>query len=145
MSLDARLQELEARRAKARAMGGEKKLANRRAKGLLDARERIDRLVDPGTFLESGLHATSIFANDAERSAADGKIAGYGKVGGRDVALVSNDFTVMGASSSAINGRKIGQMKRVATQRGLPLIFFGESSGARMPDTMGARGMGSML
>jgi methylmalonyl-CoA decarboxylase subunit alpha len=145
MSLDARLQELEARRAKARAMGGEKKLAARREKGLLNARERIERLVDPGTFLESGLHATSIFPQDAERSPADGKIAGYGKIDGRDVALVSNDFTVMGASSSAINGRKIGQMKRVATQRGLPLVFFGESSGARMPDTMGARGMGSML
>lgn len=145
MSLDARLQELEARRAKARAMGGEKKLAERRARGLLNARARVQHLVDPGTFLESGLHATSIFPQDAERSPADGKIAGYGRIGGREVALVSNDFTVMGASSSAINGRKIGQMKRVATQRGLPLVFLGESSGARMPDTMGARGMGSML
>lgn len=145
MSLDARLQDLEARRAKARAMGGEKKLGERRTKGHLNARERIERLVDPATFIESGLHATSVFPQDGERTPADGKIAGYGRVSGREVALVSNDFTVMGASSSATNGKKIAQMKRVATQRGLPLIFFGESSGARMPDTMGARGMGTML
>ena len=64
---------------------------------------------------------------------------------GRQVAAVSNDFTVMGASSGATNGRKIAHMKRVATQRGMPLVFLGESSGARMPDHMGSRGMGTLL
>jgi methylmalonyl-CoA decarboxylase subunit alpha len=59
--------------------------------------------------------------------------------------VVSNDFTVMGASSGATNGRKIAHMKRVATQRGVPLVFIGESSGARMPDHMGSRGMGTLL
>jgi acetyl-CoA carboxylase carboxyltransferase component len=137
--------EYERRRARALAMGGEKKLALRREQGILDARERIDRLVDPGSFLESGLFATSVVPADRERSPADGKVAGYAKIDGRQVAVVSNDFTVMGASSSATNGKKIGQMKRVATQRGLPIVFLGESSGARMPDTMGARGMGTML
>ena len=63
----------------------------------------------------------------------------------REVAVVSNDFTVFGASSGATNGRKIGHMKRVATSRGLPMVFLGESSGARMPDHMGARGMGALL
>lgn len=127
------------------AMGGEAKLAERKAAGLLNARERIDQLVDPGSFLESGMLATSVIESAREKSPADGKIVGYARVAGREVAVVSNDFTVMGASSSATNGKKIGHMKRTATARGLPLIFLGESSGARMPDTMGARGMGTML
>ena len=100
----------------------------------------------PGTFIESGLFATSAQpAPTATKSPGDGKIAGFGKIDGRDVAVVSNDFTVMGASSGATNGRKIAHMKRVATQRGMPLVFLGESSGARMPDHMGSRGMGSLL
>ena len=135
----------EQRRARALAMGGEKKLAQRREQGLLNARERIDRLVDDGSFLESGLFATSVVEADRPRTPGDGKVVGYAKIDGRHVAVISNDFTVMGASSSATNGKKIGQMKRVATQRGMPMVFLGESSGARMPDTMGARGMGTML
>ncbi|HEY2020936.1 acyl-CoA carboxylase subunit beta [Paraburkholderia sp.] len=138
--------EFERRRAAALAMGGPAKLEKRRAQGMLNARERIDRLVDENSFIESGLFATSSVSEaDRSRTPADGKVVGYARVNGREVAVVSNDFTVLGASSSATNGKKIAQMKRVATQRGLPLIFLGESSGARMPDTMGARGMGSTL
>ena len=133
------------RLAKALAMGGDKKLQERRAAGMLDARERIARLVDPGSFLESGVFATSVLEAARDRSPTDGKVVGYAKISGRDVAIVSNDFTVMGASSSANNGKKIAHMKRNATARGLPMVFLGESSGARMPDTMGARGMGTML
>ncbi|MGH8801467.1 MAG: acyl-CoA carboxylase subunit beta, partial [Casimicrobiaceae bacterium] len=76
---------------------------------------------------------------------ADGKITGFGKIRGREAAAVSNDFTVKGASSSATNMKKIGHLKRTAVARGIPLVFLGESSGARLPDTMGARGMGSLL
>jgi acetyl-CoA carboxylase carboxyltransferase component len=137
---------LELRQRKALAMGGPERLARRRAKGMLDARARLDHLLDPGSFIESGLLGTSASRlEDRDRSPADGKIAGYGRIAGREVAVVSNDFTVMGASSSATNGRKIAHMKRVATTRGLPLVFLGESSGARMPDHMGARGMGALL
>ncbi len=82
---------------------------------------------------------------DRDKSPCDGKVAGFGKIDGREVAVVSNDFTVFGASSGATNGRKIAHMKRVATQRGMPLVFLGESSGARMPDHMGSRGMGTLL
>ena len=136
----------ETRRAKALAMGGAEKLARRKAAGILNARERIDALVDAGTFMESGLFgASATRAEDREKSAADGKIAGFGKIDGRECAVIANDFTVMGASSSATNGRKIAHMKRVATSRGLPMVFLGESSGARMPDHMGSRGMGSLL
>ncbi len=142
----ARLEEEFARReAAATRMGGPDRLARRTAANLLNARERLDRLFDPGSYIESGLFATSANPPDREKSPGDGKIAGFGRIAGREVAAVSNDFTVLGASSGATNGRKIAHMKRVATQRGLPLVFLGESSGARMPDHMGSRGMGSLL
>ena len=145
MPNESLLSEYARRRSQVFAMGGPEKLEKRRASGTLDARVRIERLLDPDSFVESGLFATSAFPADRERTPADGKITGYGRIDGRQVAIVSNDFTVLGASSSATNGRKIAQMKRVATQRGLPMIFLGELSGARMPDTMGSRGMGMML
>ncbi len=130
--------EFEKRRAKALAMGGERKLAQRKAQGILNARERIERLADPDTFLEEGLFAVSARPEARENSPADGKITGYAKVDGREVAIVSNDFTVMGASSSEVNTSKVGHVKKVATARGLPMVFLGESTGARMPDVMGA-------
>ncbi len=133
------------RQAAALAMGGPAKLARRAAPGILDARARIDRLFDPGTFLETGLFSTSANPADREKSPSDGKIAGFGKIEGREAAVVSNDFTVMGASSGATNGRKIAHVRKVATDRGMPIVFLGESSGARMPDHMGSRGMGSLL
>lgn len=140
------MQDYETRLAKALAMGGPEKLARRKAAGVLNARERVAYLCDPGTFIESGLFATSSSnPADRERSPADGKIAGFGKVDGRETAVIANDFTVMGASSSSTNGRKIAHLKRVATQRGLPMVFLGESSGARLPDHMGSRGMGTLL
>ncbi|MCC7041502.1 MAG: methylmalonyl-CoA carboxyltransferase [Burkholderiales bacterium] len=137
--------EFTAREARALAMGGAKKLATRNANGVLDARARLDRLFDPGTYIESGLFSTSAHPGDRDKSPCDGKIAGFGRIAGRMTAAVSNDFTVMGASSGATNGRKIAHMKRVATERGMPLVFLGESSGARMPDHMGSRGMGALL
>ncbi len=145
MGIEERMQEYEQRRMEAIAMGGSEKLARRRADGLMNARERVDYLLDPGSFLESGLFGVSSF-NPADRDTtpADGKISGYARLNGREIALLANDFTVKGASSSVTNGRKIAHMKQVATQRGLPMVFLGESSGARMPDVMGARGMSSM-
>ena len=95
--------ELERRRARALAMGGQPKLAARRKEGHLNARERLDVLLDPGSFLESGLLAAGIRPEVREKTPADGKIAGFGRIDGRPVAIVSNDFTVLGASSSAIN------------------------------------------
>ncbi len=138
MPFEKELAEFEARRARAQVMGGEKKLAARKAEGVLNARERITYLADEGTFLESGLFAVSARPEARDKSPADGKIAGYAKIDGREVAVVSNDFTVMGASSSEVNTSKVGHVKKVATGRGLPMVFLGESTGARMPDVMGA-------
>lgn len=144
--VDAVLLEYEARRSRATAMGGPEKLAKRKTAGILNARERIAHLCDTGSFIESGLFGTSSSnPADRDRTPADGKIAGFGRLDGREVAIAANDFTVMGASSSATNGRKLGHLKRVATQRGLPMVFLGESSGARMPDHMGSRGMATLL
>jgi len=145
MAHDDLLKDLEQRRVKALAMGGPDKLARRRAAGVLNARERLACLFDKDTFIESGLFGTSVLPEARDKSPGDGKITGYGKICGREAACVANDFTVMGASSAATNMKKIGQMKRTAVSRGMPLVFLGESSGARLPDNMGARGMGSLL
>ncbi len=135
-------QDYEERIEKAMAMGSPKALARRKEAGVLNARERIDYLLDEGSFRESGRFAVSARREDRGRTPADGKVAGFGKLDGRMIGLVSNDFTVMGAGSSGVNGRKIGHIKKVATERGLPMVFLGESTGARMPDVMGAGGMG---
>lgn len=140
MAHEDKIAELERRRAKALAMGGERKLEARRNAGVLNARERLDYLLDDGSFLEAGLHAYSIRPETREKSPADGKIAGYGKINGRPAALVANDFTVMGASSSQVNMKKMGHMKKTARERRMPLVLLGESSGGRMPDRMGASG-----
>lgn len=145
MSYDDLYREHERRRERALAMGGEAKLERRRNAGLLNARERIDYLLDADSFLESGMFATSARPEDRETTPGDGKLSGYGRIDGREVVLVANDFTVKGASSAATNMKKIAQMQRTATERGLPLIFLGESSGARIPDNMGALGMGNLL
>jgi len=140
MSFDDLARDHAERRAQALGMGGAEKLAQRRATGALNARTRLDALLDPGSFVESGLFARSIRPEMRDRSPADAKVAGFGTIASRPVAVVSNDFTVLGASSSAINGKKIRHVKRAATKGGMPLIFLGESAGARMPDRMGASG-----
>lgn len=140
MPFEDLLREFQQRKEKALAMGGSDKLAKRKAQGLLNARERLDYLLDPGTMQEIGLFATSSRPEVREKTPADAKLTVFGKIYGRNVAVVSNDLTVMGASSAVTNGKKIKFMKQVSSRRGLPLIFLGESSGARMPDRMGALG-----
>jgi acetyl-CoA carboxylase carboxyltransferase component len=137
--------EYETRREAALGMGGKAKLDRRRNAGILNARERLDYLIDKGSFLESGLFATSAKPEDRDDTPGDGKLCGYGRIDGRDAVVIANDFTVKGASSAATNMKKIGQMQRTATERGLPMVFLGESSGARIPDKMGALGMGNLL
>lgn len=143
MSLDQLRTELIAEQQAALEMGGKKKLDQRREEGVLNARERINVLVDPGSFWELGALARSIRPEARPRTPADGKVTGFARIDGREIAVVSNDFTVMGASSSTINGRKIAHIKEVATERGKPIVWLGESTGARMPDVMGASAIGA--
>src|SRR2546423_8954354 len=140
MAFDDLLKEFQKKTAEALAMGGAEKLAKRKAEGVLNARERIDYLIDTGSFIESGLFARSVRPEVKHKTPADGKVAGFARVDGREVALVANDFTVLGASSAVINMKKIKHVKQVASKRGVPLVLLGESSGARMPDRMGAAG-----
>ena len=96
--------ELAQKRARAQAMGGPAKLAARREQGLLNARERIAKLCDPGSFSEIGEFAVSTRTEDAERTPADGIVTGYGAVDGRDIAVASFDLTTLGASSASAPG-----------------------------------------
>jgi len=140
MAFEELLADYAAKRDRALGMGGPDKLARRRAEGNLNARERLDLLLDPGSFHELGLFARGIRPEVADRTPADGKLGGFGTVAGRPVAVMSNDFTVLGASSSAINGKKMRHVKEIAARQGMPIVFLGESSGARIPDRMGAAG-----
>ena len=140
MAFEKLIEEFQQRTAEVLAMGGPEKLAKRKAEGHLNARERIDYLLDKDSFLESGRFARSNRPEVKHKTPADGKVAGFGRINGREVALVSNDFTVLGASSAVINMKKIKHVKQTAAKRGMPLVLLGESSGARMPDRMGAAG-----
>ena len=89
MAFEALLAEYEARRAKALAGGGADKYAKRTAKGILNARERIAHLVDADSFMESGLFGSSgVYPEQADETQTDGKLAGFAKIDGRDVAVV---------------------------------------------------------
>ena len=140
MAFDTLLDEHRRKTEEALAMGGAEKLAKRKADGVLNARERIDYLVDKDSFIESGRFARSNRAEVKHKTPADGKVAGFSRIAGREIALVSNDFTVLGASSAVINMKKIKHVKQAAAKRGMPLVLLGESSGARMPDRMGSAG-----
>lgn len=144
MSFESILDDYDKRRKKALAMGGPERVAKIKARGSLDARERIDHLFDKDTFIESGLFATSFMPAAKDSTPADGKICGYGRIDGREAAVVSHDLSVKGASSSLINVKKMRHMRETAVKNGMPLVLFNESSGARIPDTMGAEGTGAL-
>lgn len=142
MSHRNKMHQFEVKKAHQLKMGGDKKIEARRAAGKLNARERIDYLFDPGSFQEMGLFTHSYVPDAADRTPGDGKLIGHGSVNGRPAGVVANDMTVMGASSSGTNIKKIEYMKDWSCRKGFPLFFLAESTGARMPDSMGAFGMG---
>ncbi|MCP4023433.1 MAG: carboxyl transferase [Desulfobacteraceae bacterium] len=127
----------------AMGMGKKESIQRQHAKGRYTARERIDHLLDPGTFFEVGMFAHSDMPGMEENSPCDSKITGFGKISNRRVAVLANDFTVMAATSSRIAGRKEGELKQYATCKGIPIIYLGEAGGARMPDIMGSKGLSS--
>jgi len=143
MPFEKELEDLKQRRSKARQMGGPEKIQKQHDRGKLTARERIDRLLDPDSFMEIGMLNHSDVPGMDKKTPADSKVAGYGKIDGRRVALISNDFTVLAATSSRIAGRKEGELKALAANRGYPIIYLGEAGGARMPDIMGSAGLAS--
>lgn len=143
MAFEKELQELNRRRQRALEMGGLDRVARQHALGRLTARERIERLLDPGSFLEVGMLDHSDVPGMEDRTPADSKVGGFGRIQGRRVVVAANDFTVLAATSSRVAGRKEGELKLAARRKGFPLIYLGEAGGARMPDIMGSRGLAS--
>ncbi len=135
------LKELEARRAVARAGGGEKRVAAQHAKGKLTARERIDLLLDDGSFEEFDMfvaHRSTDFGMDEVHYPGDGVVTGWGTVNGRMVYVFAQDFTVLGGSVSETHAAKICKIMDMAVQNGAPVIGINDSGGARIQEGVGS-------
>ncbi|MEA2208638.1 MAG: methylmalonyl-CoA decarboxylase subunit alpha [Solirubrobacteraceae bacterium] len=125
-------------------MGGEERIAALHDRGRLTAREHIEALVDDGTFREIGTFARSERAEDRDVTPGDGKVVGRATVDGRGVALVADDVTVKRASTSNVGARKVRRVYDLAMRDGVPLVHFGETGGARIPDIMGSEAFSMM-
>jgi len=117
--------------------GGEKRIESQHKKGKLTARERIQLLIDEGTFEEIGMfvaHRSKDFGMEKEIYLGDGVVTGYGKINGRLVYVFSQDFTVFGGSLSETHAEKICKIMDLALQNGAPLIGLNDSGGARIQE-----------
>ena len=131
------LSELEQRRAAARLGGGQRRIEAQHKKGKLTARERIELLLDEGSFEEFDMfkaHRCVEFGMEAEKPAGDGVITGWGTVNGRMVYVFSQDFTVFGGSLSETHAEKICKIMDMAMQNGAPVIGMNDSGGARIQE-----------
>jgi len=135
--------QLETRRAEARAGGGERRIAAQHEKGKLTARERLDVLLDEGSFEEYGIYKTHRcvdFGMADNVIAGDGVVTGWGTISGRPVYVFSQDFTVFGGSLSETHAEKICQVMDLAVQNGVPLIGLNDSGGARIQEGVASLG-----
>src|SRR3954463_10896510 len=140
------VEDLLERRAAARLGGGEQRIARQHAAGKLTARERIDLLVDAGTFHELGLHAGihfSVRGLEGKQAPADGVITGYGKVDGRLVAIAAYDFTVMAGSMGMSGETKVARLRELALSKRMPMVWLLDSAGARIQEAVGSLFAGS--
>jgi len=138
-------EELEDRKEAARLGGGPNKIAAQHDCGLLTARERIERLVDKGTFMELGMLNTSDVKGTEHRSYGDGLIVGMGKVSGRPAIIQAGDKTVFAGTEGNVHIRKSKSIHEFALKNGLPIFFLHEGGGLRMPDGMGSDGISDKL
>ncbi|MBP7461117.1 MAG: methylmalonyl-CoA carboxyltransferase, partial [Candidatus Delongbacteria bacterium] len=137
--MDQKIKELKEKRAKALLAGGQKRIDSQHQKGKLTARERIDRLVDPGSFVEFDMlkrHRCHDFGLEKEQYLSDGVVTGYGLINGRKVFLFSQDFTVFGGSLSETFAEKIVKVMDMAAKTGSPLIGLNDSGGARIQEAI---------
>ncbi|RMH41484.1 MAG: acyl-CoA carboxylase subunit beta [Deltaproteobacteria bacterium] len=134
-----RVEELERRRAAARAMGGPAKIAKQHARGKLTARERLALLFDGGAFFEIGLHGRPM-GPGAEPVPADAVVCGWGKVRGRHVAAAAYDFTVKGGSIGPIGEVKVTRLRELALRCRMPMVWLVDSAGARIDPKAGHHG-----
>jgi len=129
------------RREIIRAGGGSERIKKQHEEGKLTARERIDLLVDEGTFFEVDdhiRHRSTYFGLDQKYFPADGVVTGIGKVNGREVAIFSQDFTVQGGSVGEMHAKKIVKIQDLAMKMGIPLIGINDSGGARIQEGVDA-------
>jgi propionyl-CoA carboxylase beta chain len=135
--------ELEDKRAQARLGGGPKRIAAQHAKGKLTARERLDVLLDPGSFEEYDMfvtHRATEFGMAETIIPGDGVVTGWGTIDGRLVYVFSQDFTVFGGSLSETHAKKICKIMDLALQNGAPIIGLNDSGGARIQEGVASLG-----
>ncbi|MEO0062545.1 MAG: hypothetical protein RLZZ08_1105 [Pseudomonadota bacterium] len=135
--MSANIPELERRRAGAKLGGGEARIAAQHAKGKLTARERLDVLLDQGSFEELDMyveHNCTDFGMEAQRIPGDGVVTGSGTIDGRLVFVFSQDFTVFGGSLSERHAQKICKVMDMAMKVGAPIIGLNDSGGARIQE-----------
>src|SRR5215472_7568429 len=131
------IEELRRRTAEAEAGGGAERREREHKAGKLTARERVQRLLDEGTFEELDkfvTHRTDDFGMEEQRPPGDGFITGYGRIGGRLAYVFAQDFTVFGGSLSETNALKICKIMALAMRNGAPIIGLNDSGGARIQE-----------
>jgi len=134
---EQRLAELNRRREQALAGGGAERVAKIHAKGCLTARERLELLLDAGSFVEIGTYVThraQDFGMADRRVVGDGVVAGWGTIDGRRVYCFAQDFTVFGGTMSEANARKICAIMDLAMDNGAPVVGLNDSGGARIQE-----------
>src|SRR5256886_4843289 len=137
---DELLKDLQDRRDTARAMGGTERLEEHRRDGRLDARARVDRLLDDETFVELGTLVGSVHRGVVPPVPADGLIAGHGLIDGRPVLVGAEDFTVMGGSIGRGTTAKRQRLTELAAQERVPLVMLLEGAGERTQNAFEPRG-----
>ncbi|MCC0021416.1 MAG: acyl-CoA carboxylase subunit beta [Nitratireductor sp.] len=135
---DKKLEELEARRKVARAMGSQAARDRLAAAGKLDARARLEFLLDPGTFREIGLLARSQHENLAEKTPADGLVAGWGEINGRKVYVTSEDASVLGGTRGRVAEAKTARVRELALRHKCPFVALMEAGAGRFQENNGA-------
>jgi propionyl-CoA carboxylase beta chain len=137
MSKEAKFRELEERVRQAELGGGEERIQRQHEAGKLTARERLDLLLDEGSFRELDrlvTHRCSDFGMDKKRVPGDGVVTGYGTVDGRLIYVFAQDFTVFGGSLSMAHGEKICKIMDLAVKNGAPVVGLNDSGGARIQE-----------
>ena len=132
-----RLAKLKAMREQSRLGGGEKRIAAQHEKGKMTARERVDALLDKGSFRELNglmLNRHTEFGLDKDKVPGDGMVAGFGTINGRKVCIYSQDFTVMGGSFGEVAGEKVSRVMDLAIDAGVPVIGINDGGGARIQE-----------
>jgi len=135
--MQKKIDELEKRNDAALAGGGPEKLAKHKTGGRLSARERVDTLLDPGSFVEMDrfvTHRCVNFGMEKNKPAGDGIITGYGRINGKLVYVSSQDFTVTGGSMSRTQANKICKVMDLSLKNGAPFISINDSGGARIQE-----------